>query len=326
MQTRRFGRSDIEASVVGLGTWAIGGWMWGGADEQDSIAAIQASIDEGITLIDTAPAYGFGRSEEIVGKAIAGRRDEVILSTKCGLVWHTDQGDWFFDAEGHSVHRFLGPDAIAYEVEASLRRLGTDYIDIYVTHWQDPTTPIADTMAALTRLKDDGKIRAIAASNTSSDDVLAYAGSGQLDGIQEQYNALDRQLEDVLIPLSLERDIGVMSYSSLALGLLSGKMGPQREFEGDDQRLTNPRFTPENRTRVAAMLAALDPLCAELDLSTAQLMIGWTLAQPGITYALCGARTPRHAIENARAGARLLSAEVVTAIDQVFDAHVPGLA
>lgn len=312
--------------MVGLGTWAIGGWMWGGADEEASIAAIQASIDEGVSLIDTAPAYGFGRSEDVVGKAIAGRRDKVVLSTKCGLVWHTDQGNWFLDAEGHTVHRHLGPEAIRYELEASLGRLGTDYIDIYVTHWQDPTTPIADTMGALTRLKEEGKIRAIAASNASVDDVLAYDQAGQLDGIQEQYNALDRQLEDELVPLSVERGIAVMSYSSLALGLLSGKLGPERTFTGDDLRLSNPRFTLENRTKVSAMLAELDPLCAELDLTTAQLVIGWTLAQPGITYALCGARTPGHAIENAKAGARLLSTEVVAAVDEIFDAHLPGLA
>jgi methylglyoxal reductase len=326
MKTRQFGASGIEASVVGLGTWAIGGWMWGGADERDSIAAIQASIDEGVSLIDTAPAYGFGRSEEVVGKAIAGRRDQVVLATKCGLVWDSEGGNWFFDAEGHKVHRYLGPESIRQEVDASLRRLGTDYIDIYVTHWQDPTTPIADTMGALTDLRDEGKIRAIAASNTTTDDVRAYVGSGRLDAIQERYNALDRELEDELVPLCQDQGVSIMSYSSLALGLLSGGLGPDRKFEGDDQRVGNPRFTRDNRIKVAAMLAELDPLGAELGLTTAQLVIGWTLVRPGITYALCGARTPRHAIENAKAGAQTLSPDAVSAIDDVFAAHLPGLA
>jgi methylglyoxal reductase len=326
MKTRRFGRSEIEASVVGLGTWAIGGWMWGGADERESIAAIQASIDEGVSLIDTAPAYGFGRSEEVVGKAIAGRRDEVVLATKCGLVWDTERGNWFFDAEGHTVHRYLGAESIRKELETSLRRLGTDHIDIYVTHWQDPTTPVEETMGALEELRTEGKIRAIAASNTSPDDVREYLKQGQLDGIQERYNALDRELDDELVPQCLEHDVSVMSYSSLALGLLSGGLGPDRKFEGDDQRAGNPRFTRENRIKVAHMLGELDALCAELGLTTAQLVIGWTLARPGITYALCGARTPRHAVENAKAGSQTLSAEVISAVDAVFDARIPGVA
>jgi aryl-alcohol dehydrogenase-like predicted oxidoreductase len=316
----------MEASVVGLGTWAIGGWMWGGADEDDSIAAIKASIDAGVSLIDTAPAYGFGRSETIVGKAIAGRRDEVVLATKCGLVWDTDRGVWHFDAEGHTVYRYLGPASIRADVERSLERLGTDYIDVYVTHWQDPTTPIAETMGELERLRAEGKIRAIAASNTTTDDIRAYLASGQLDAIQERYNALDRELEAELVPLCLEHDVSIMSYSSLALGLLSGGLGPERTFSGDDQRLGNARFSRENREQVALMLAQLDPLCAELGLTTAQLVIGWTLAQPGITYALCGARTPRHAAENAVAGEAPLPADAVAGVDAVFAAHVPGLA
>jgi len=326
METRQFGASGIEASVVGLGTWAIGGWMWGGADERESIAAIQASIDEGVSLIDTAPAYGFGRSEEIVGKGIAGRRDKVVLSTKCGLVWDgSGRGDHFFDAEGHAVHRYLGPESIRREIETSLRRLGTDHIDIYVTHWQDPTTPIEETMGALTALRDEGKIGAIAASNASRADVLEYLKRGRLDGVQEQYSALDRELDDELRPLCLKEGISIMSYSSLALGILSGKIGPERTFEGDDQRLDNPRFSVENRAKVAEMLAQLEPLRADLGLTTAQLVIGWTVAQPGITYALCGARAPSHAVENAKAGAQPLSGDVIKAMDTVFDAHLPGL-
>src|SRR6478752_8134851 len=139
---REIGRSGVKASGVGLGTWAIGGWMWGGTDEVESISAIQASLDAGVTLIDTAPAYGLGRAEEIVGKALKGRRDQAVIATKCGLVWHTDKGKHFFDQDGKPVHRYLGRDAIFHEVEESLRRLDTDYIDLYITHWQDPTTEV----------------------------------------------------------------------------------------------------------------------------------------------------------------------------------------
>lgn len=320
MRTRPFGSSGIQASVVGLGTWAIGGWMWGGADERDSIAAIQASIDAGVTLIDTAPAYGFGRSEEVVGRAIAGRREQVVLATKCGLVWDTDRGGHFFDAEGHVVHRYLGRESIERELEASLRRLGTDVIDIYVTHWQDPTTPIAETMGALEDLRAAGKIRAIAASNASAQEVREYLRHGRLDGIQERYNALDRELEEELVPLCLEQGVAVMSYSSLALGILSGRIPPERVFQGDDQRATRARYSPEGRATLAGILGRLDPLCAELGVTTAQLVIAWTLARPGITYALCGARTPAHAVENAKAGMVDLSAEHLAAIDEVLDA------
>ncbi len=171
---RPIGRSGIEASAVGLGTWAIGGWMWGGTDEARSVRAIQAAVDEGITLIDTAPAYGQGVAEEIVGKALTGRRDRVVLATKCGLVWHTRKGNHFFDVDGAPVHRYLGRDAIIHEVEQSLRRLGTDHIDHYITHWQDPTTPIDETMEALETLKAQGKIRSIGASNTTPADIKAY--------------------------------------------------------------------------------------------------------------------------------------------------------
>lgn len=188
MLTRSIGSSGIEASAIGLGTWAIGGWMWGGTDEPEAIAAIRASLDAGVTLIDTAPAYGMGRSEEIVGAAIAGRRDEVVLVTKCGLVWHTDKGRHFFDQNDKPVHRYLGPESIAHELDESLRRLRTDHIDLYLTHWQDPTTPIAETMGALEDLRAKGKIRAIGASNVTRADLAAYLAAGRLDAIQEQYS------------------------------------------------------------------------------------------------------------------------------------------
>lgn len=320
MRTRPFGSSGIEASVIGLGTWAIGGWMWGGADERASIAAIQASIDAGVTLIDTAPAYGFGRSEELVGQAIAGRRHEVVLATKCGLVWDTQRGNHFFDAEGHVVHRYLGRESIERELDASLRRLGTDVIDIYITHWQDPTTPIAETIGALEDLRAAGKIRAIAASNVTGDEVREYLRHGRLDGIQQRYNALDRELEDELLPICLDEGVSIMSYSSLALGILSGRIPPERVFGGDDQRATAARYSPEVRARLGAVLERLDPICSELGVTTPQLVIGWTLARPGITYALCGARTPAHALENAKAGSLTLSTEVIAVLDDVLDA------
>lgn len=312
---RQIGRSGISASAVGLGTWAIGGWMWGGTDEQMSTRAIEASIDAGVSLIDTAPAYGLGRSEEIVGKAIRGKRDKVVIATKCGLNWHSGKGNHFFDQDGKAVNRYLGADGIAHEIEQSLRRLGTDHIDLYITHWQDPTTPIVETMAALERLQAAGKIRAIGASNLSSGDLDQYVGSGQLDAIQERYSMIDREIEGSLLPTARRNKIATLSYSSLGLGLLTGAIDPERKFAGDDQRKDNPRFSKANRQKVALLKEAIAPIAAQHEATMAQIAIAWTLAQPGITFALCGARNPEQAIDNARAGTIALAASEVAAID-----------
>jgi len=325
MRVRPIGNSGIEASVVGLGTWAIGGWMWGGTDERQSVAAIQASIDEGVSLIDTAPAYGKGLAEEIVGKAIRGRRDRVVLATKCGLVWHTAKGNHFFDYDGQPVHRHLGAESIAYELEQSLRRLGTDHIDLYITHWQDPTTPIEETMAALERLKAQGKIRSIGASNVSAADLEAYVAAGPLDAIQEEYSMVKRGLETSLLPFCRSHGVSVLSYSSLALGLLSGRIGPERVFSGDDQRKDNPRFSVENRRKVAWLMDEIAPVALAHAATPAQIVIAWTLEQPGVTFALCGARSPDQARENAAAGRLRLSENEINLVREAAKKHLTDL-
>ena len=322
MLTRKLGHTGIVASAVGLGTWAIGGWMWGGADAVQSVAAIQASVDEGVTLIDTAPAYGRGVAEEIVGRALKGRRDKVVLATKCGLVWHTQKGNHFFDVDGQPVHRYLGSDGIAYEVEQSLRRLGTDCIDHYITHWQDPTTPIEDTIEALDRLKTAGKIRSIGASNTSPEDLGTYMEAGRLDAIQEEYSMLRRDIETTLLPICRRHGVSTLSYSSLGLGLLTGKIGPDRAFTGDDLRKDNPRFSAANREKVARLMTSIAPICETHDASPAQVVIAWTLQQPGITFSLCGARNPDQACENAKAGRITLTAEDLETITASAAAHL----
>jgi methylglyoxal reductase len=323
--TREIGRSGIAASAVGLGTWAIGGWMWGGTDERQSVAAIQAAIDEGISLIDTAPAYGQGLSEKIVGEAIRGRRDRVVLATKCGLVWHTTKGNHFFDYDGRPVHRYLGADSIVYEIEQSLKRLGTDYIDHYITHWQDPTTPIAETMEALELLKRDGKIRSIGASNVSPEDLETYVATGQLDAVQEEYSMVKRDIEQTLLPTCMRHRVSTLSYSSLALGLLSGRVDPDRVFVGDDQRRENPRFSIANRAKVARLMEEIRPIADAHGASEAQVVIAWTISQPGITFALCGARNPEQAEENARAGRMRLSDEEVRKISEAATRHLTDL-
>jgi methylglyoxal reductase len=325
MLTRKIGRSNIDASAVGLGTWAIGGWMWGGTNEGNSIDAIKASIDEGISLIDTAPAYGQGLAEQIVGKAIKGQRDRVVLATKCGLVWHVQKGHHFFDYDSGPVHRYLGKESIVFEVEQSLTRLGTDYIDLYIAHWQDATTPIAETMEALEGLKKQGKIRAIGASNVSAGDLKGYLAAGQLDAIQEEYSMVKRGLEQTLLPICIASNVSTLSYSSLALGLLSGKIGPERKFTGDDHRKDNPRFSIGNRQKVARLMTAISPIAEAHKATPAQIVIAWTLQQPGITFALCGARSAEQARENAKAGRIRLSPAEAKSISEAARVHLTDL-
>ncbi len=300
MRKHPLGQSGIEASVVGLGAWAIGGWMWGGTSEDESIAAIHAALDADMDLLDTAPIYGFGVSETIVGKAIHDRRDKVVLATKCAMVCNTKQGETKFASDamgpnplGHiQVQVCLHPDSIREEIEASLKRLQTDFIDLYQTHWQDPTTPIADTMGELMKLKDEGKIRAIGVSNASSDQMDAYRRVGPLDADQEKYSMLARDIERDQLPYCAKNAIAVLAYSPLAQGLLTGKMGPDREFAEGDQRRDNPTFSKERRARIASLLEEFKPIAEAHNVTLAQLTIAWTVHQPGLTHALCGARTP----------------------------------
>ena len=296
--------------------------MWGGTERKGAIEAIKASYELGVTSIDTAPIYGQGTSEEIVGEAIKDiPRDKVQVLTKYGMRWDLAKGEFGFASKDNNgndidIYKYAAKDSIIKECEDSLRRLGTDYIDLYQTHWQDPTTPIAETMQTLLDLKQEGKIRAIGVSNISPEELAAYQEVGQLDSAQERYSMLDRDIETTLLPYCREHHISMLSYSSLSLGLLTGKIGPDREFSGDDQRIENPRFSVENRRKIAAMLAQFKPIAQARELTLAQLVIAWTIAQPGITFALCGARNARQAVENARAGRITLTADELGTIDR----------
>lgn len=329
MLCRELGTSGIEASVVALGTWAIGGWMWGGTDEADAIKAINAAIDNGVTLIDTAPMYGFGLSEEIVGKAIRGKRNKVCLATKCGMIWDSEQGKFFFhtnektftrEPSTKKVYRYLGPESISQEVELSLQRLGTDVIDLYQTHWQDTTTPIDDTMAVLQKLKDQGKIRAIGISNVTLDDVKAY---GQIASVQEKYSMLYRNIEENgVLEYCRQNSIAMLAYSPLGQGLLTGKLTPDRKFAEGDQRKDNQDFSVERRQTINTMLEEFAPICEQHNCSISQLVIAWTFSQPGLTHVLAGARTEKQAIENAAAGDISLSQEELQTMENILKKHL----
>ncbi len=327
MQTRPLGQSGIEASVVALGTWVMGGWMWGGADENESIGAIHAAIDEGITLLDTAPIYGFGHSEIVVGKAIRDRRDKVVLATKCGMVINAPGGRSVGRStasgphdDGHlEIKIYNHPESIRSEVELSLRRLRTDYIDLYQTHWQEEDTPIEETMGALVRLKEEGKIRAIGVCNATPEIMDRYRSVGPLDSDQEQYSMIHRKMEGGAFQgeegladqmgYCADNGVAMLAYSPLVLGLLTGKVGPDREFPDDDLRSRQKRFSRGNRQKIADLLAKFQPVADKHGCTMAQLAIAWTVSQRGMTHALVGARTPEQARDNAGAGRVVLDDE-----------------
>jgi aryl-alcohol dehydrogenase-like predicted oxidoreductase len=326
---RRLGKSDVTVSPVIFGAWAIGGWMWGGTDVQDAIGAIQASIDAGVNTIDTAAIYGMGASEEIVAKAIEGRREQVVLATKCGMRWNSEEGTdpWPNKTpEGRDVvvRKNSRPESIAYECEQSLKRLKTDVIDLFQIHWPDVSTPVEETMGALEKLRKEGKIRAIGVSNydvawlSGAKGALEKAG-GVLASLQPPYSLITRKIEKEILPWCRRHEVGVIVYSPLERGLLTGKVGPERVFPEGDHRAKHKYFTVENRKRVLAALEQLQPIAENHRASLAQLAINWTIQEPGITAALVGARNAEQARHNAEALRFTLSPEERAAVRAAFD-------
>ena len=308
--------------MVGLGAWVMGGGAFWGAnpDDTESIATIHAAIDAGINLIDTAPAYGFGRSEIVCGKAIKGRRDKVILATKCGLWWEDSRGAHFFDMDGWALHRSLRPDTMAIELENSLKRLDTDHIDLYQTHWpsmEPDKTPIADSMAALLKFKDQGKIRAIGVSNVTVDELQESCRCGPVVSDQLRYSMLSREAEKEILPYCQKNNLATLTYMSLEQGLLTGKVGMDRQFAPGEFRTDahwNPWYTLENRKRVLVLLDQFKLFADKYRCTLAQLVLAWTAAQPGVTHVLAGARRPAQIKETALGGAIKITVDDVARI------------
>jgi aryl-alcohol dehydrogenase-like predicted oxidoreductase len=324
MEYRNLSNSDVKISTISFGAWAIGGWMWGGADEKDAINALETAIDLGMTSIDTAPVYGFGKSEKLVGQVLHNKRDKVQILTKYGLRWDAKEGEFYFNSfndkgEEVSIHRFAGPESIIKECEASLQRLQTEFIDLYQIHWNDPTTPIEDSMEAVDTLLKQGKIRAAGVSNYTAEQMKQADTIIHISTNQVPYSMVLRDIEHNLVPYCLENNKGILAYSPLQRGVLTGKITPDYKFNEGDHRPHTAYFKEPNISRINNFLSKIKPIADDNNISIAQLVIYWTIQQPSITSALVGARNPMQVRENIKAGEIKLDQEELTKINTLLD-------
>ncbi|RXZ33988.1 aldo/keto reductase [Oxalobacteraceae bacterium CAVE-383] len=302
---------DIPVSRIGLGTWAIGGWMWGGSDEESSIDTIRGAVNSGINLIDTAPVYGFGHSEEIVGKALVGIRSQVVIATKTALEWPNEK-----------VKRNASAARIRQEIEDSLRRLRTDRIDLYQVHWPDPLVPHEETAFELEKLRKEGKILAIGVSNYGIDQMDGFRKNASLATIQPPYNLFERAIEADVLPYAKQHGLIVLAYGALCRGLLSGRMHPRTMFDGDDLRKADPKFRAPRFSQYLDAVEALRQFAQERHgKSVLALAVRWILDQ-GPTIALWGARKPEQLAGLQDAFGWKLSAGDLAEIDAILDRHI----
>jgi aryl-alcohol dehydrogenase-like predicted oxidoreductase len=306
--------TSLKVSSIALGTWAIGGWMWGGSDEAEAIRTIHEAVDCGITLIDTAPVYGFGRSEEIVGKALAegGRRNRVTIATKVGLDWKNGQ-----------PFRNAGKTRIHKEIEDSLRRLRTDVIDIYQVHWPDPNVPIEETAAAMADLHRTGKIRAIGVSNFSPAQIDAFRKVSPVHTVQPPYNLFERTIETDVLPYCRDRNIVMLAYGPLCRGMLSGRMTGQTRFTGDDLRKNDPKFQAPRFAQYLRAVERLDRFAqANYGKRVIHLALRWVLDRQDSTVALWGARRPYQLAPIAGLSSWHIDSSAMAEIDRILSETV----
>ncbi|MBK1632038.1 general stress protein [Thiohalocapsa halophila] len=316
MEYTTLGDTDLEVSRIGLGTWAIGGWMWGGTDEARSIDTIRHAVDLGINVIDTAAVYGMGHAESIVGEALArhGLREQVVLATKCGINWSDDHERLWREATRARIER---------EVDDSLRRLRTDRIDLYQVHWPDPRVPMEETASVMAELYKAGKIRAIGVSNFDVAQMDAFRAVAPLHANQPPYNLFERALGDAVLPYCAEHGIGTLTYGALCRGLLSGRMSRDRVFEGDDLRQVDPKFQQPRFDQYLAAVDALDRFAREhAGKDVMALALRWLLDQPGHSVALWGARRPDQLDAVSSIDGWHLDADAIATIDAIIAEHV----
>ncbi|MDX6582453.1 MAG: hypothetical protein QOI10_1637 [Solirubrobacterales bacterium] len=314
--TVTLGTTGLEVYPIAFGTWQLGG-EWGEFDEQEAIAAIRHARELGVNLFDTAQGYGFGASEQLLGRALRddldNRRDEVVIATKGGLRM-TDDG----------LVRDASPAFLRAGVEDSLRALGVDHIDIYQVHWPDPRVPFADTAAGLEELVEEGKIRHVGVSNYDAGQMAEFARIRPVETLQPPYHLFRRDVEAKVLPYAREHGIGVLVYGPLAHGLLTGNIDEQTAFADDDWRSNSPVFAGETFRRNLEAVGELERFAAdELGISVSQLAISWTLANPAVHVAIVGARSPRHIEESVAAGELRLSDADLAHVDRIMAGSVP---
>jgi aryl-alcohol dehydrogenase-like predicted oxidoreductase len=352
MEYVTLGKTSVRVSRLTFGAWAIGGWMWGGADKEDALKAIHKSLDLGITSIDTAPAYGFGLSEEIVGEAVRGVRKDVQILTKYGLRWDKKIGKFYFNTTDNNgtpiaMYKYAGKDSVINECEQSLKRLRTDYIDLLQIHWSDPTTPIQETMEAMDILIKSGKIRAAGVCNYNLEEMKTAArvadhnlerektitraadnnmlkaktdaGFNCLASNQVPYSMLKRDIEKDIVPWCIDNNVSILAYSPLQRGLLTGKIKTGHKFNEGDSRPVTPYYRDSNIKKTNEFLEKLKPIAADKNATLAQLVLRWTMQMPGITVVLAGARDPKQVEENAGAMNFRLYNEEMKLINSLLD-------
>lgn len=326
MEYRKLGHSDLEVSAITFGAWAAGGWMWGSTDRNEAIEAIKASYDVGVTSIDTAPIYGQGTSEEIVGEAIKNiSRDKVQILTKFGMRWDLDKGTLAMnskDNEGNDIdiYKYAGKESIIYECEQSLKRLGTDYIDLYQIHWPDVTTPIDETFEAISRLIEQGKVRFAGVCNYDAQQMAEAEKTLELVSNQIPFSMVNRGIEDETVPYCIENNKSILAYSPLERGLLTGKITSDYKFQDGDHRAGHPHFQPDFIKKTNELLDKIKPIADEHSATLGQLVLRWTIERPGITIALAGARNAEQAVQNAKAMDINLTKEEIQTIDDLVNA------
>ena len=321
MEYRKIGNSDLELSAITFGAWAAGGWMWGSTDRNDAIRAIKAGYDLGVTSIDTAPIYGQGESEEIVGEAVKEiSRDKIQLVTKFGMRWDLEKGKLAMqskdnDGKNIDIYKYAGKESVIYECEQSLKRLGTDYIDLYQIHWADETTPISETFEAVSRLIEQGKVRYAGVCNYNVAQLKEADQTLEIISNQIPFSMVNRGVEVETVPYCIENNKSILAYSPMERGLLTGKMTSDYQFEEGDHRKGNKFFTPESIQKTNAFLAKIKPLADEKNATLSQLVLRWTIERPGITIALAGARNEKQSVQNAEAINVKLSTEEIQFIN-----------
>lgn len=314
MERVRFGKTDLDVSVIVLGTWVTGGWAWGGSDEKEAKSAILRALDLGINFIDTAPVYGFGKSEEIVGEALKqyGRDRDVVIATKCGLEWDDRQ----------NIRRNTSPERICHEVDQSLRRLGVERIDLYQIHWPDSTVLMEKSMETMLKLQESGKIRYVGLSNFNREQIERCLTVGSVQSLQPPFNLFEREAEQELFPFCVDQGIATLTYGGLCRGLLTGKFSGDETFPRGDLRRADPKYKPDRFRQYVKAVDDLKKLAAKYEKSPAQFALRWALQQPGVTTVIAGARTARQVDDNAGVSGWRITEDDLAAVEKILARHI----